>query len=533
MYKVIIVDDEMLAVEGVKCAINWEKLRVSSVFTAYNIRQAKEVFEKENIDVLLCDIEMPQGNGIEMLTWVRQNYPKTEVIFLTCHADFSYAKQALKLGSFDYILKPIPFEELEGVIAKAIDKIDVERKLIKYSKMGEKLYKSQPLLVESFWEEVLNQTISPKLEAIKEAAEDRNVAFKEGETYLPILISIQRWHKELNAHEEKVMEYALKTVAMERIIETPDNGQVIVLREGVFVGILNMSNYKEHKLMSLEDKCKIYIAMCNEYLYCDLCCYIGTPIKIQETESMVSELSTLDKNNVAYNNKVYFLKRNSVKLALINMPDMSLWAVMLGEGDKSKVIYEACKFIEGLVDKNEIDANGLYNFQQDFLQMVYTVLKQKGIQAHKLLNEKKDIEMHAQASRNVVNLTKWLTHIVEKSIDYIWRIKESESVVDKVKKYIRDNINQELHREEIANQVYLNADYLNRIFKKETGVSISEYIMQERFNIAQKLLLNTDMTISTIAAQVGYTNFSHFSKMFKKYNDMNPLDFRKKHFKRV
>lgn len=530
MYKVIIVDDEMLAVEGIKCAINWEMLRVSSVFTAYNIRQAKEVFEKENIDVLLCDIEMPQGSGIELLAWVRENYPKTEAIFLTCHADFSYAKQALKLGSFDYILKPTPYDELECVIAKAIDKINVARKLSEYSQMGEKLYKSQPLLVESFWEEVLNQSIPPKLEAIKEAAADRNVAWKEGETYLPILITLQRWYKEFNTHEEKTMEYALKTVAMERIIEGPLNGQVIELREGILVGILNMSNYKENNLMSLEDKCKMYIAMCNEYLHCDLCCYIGNSIEIQESARMVSELSTLNENNVAYNNKVYFLQRNNMKLAAITMPDMSLWTVMLGEGAKDKVIEEASRFIENLVGKQELNANILHHFQQDFLQMVYTVLKQKGIQAHKLLNEKKDIEIHAKASRNVANLTKWLAHIVEKSIDYISNIKESQSVVDKVKKYISENINMELHREEIANQVYLNSDYLNRIFKKETGMSISEYIMREKFNIAQKLLLNTSMAVSAIAAQVGYTNFSHFSKMFKKYTDMTPVDFRKKHF---
>lgn len=113
MYQILIVDDEVHAVKGIRSGMDWNRLGITAVFTAYTVRQAKELFEREHIDIMLCDIEMPQASGLELTKWVRERYPKTETIFLTCHADFKYAKQALQLGSLDYILKPVPFAELE------------------------------------------------------------------------------------------------------------------------------------------------------------------------------------------------------------------------------------------------------------------------------------------------------------------------------------------------------------------------------------------------------------------------------------
>jgi two-component system, response regulator YesN len=118
MYRMLIVDDEIHVVKGLMASLNLERLQISSVYSAFNIRQAKEVLLAHPVDIMLCDIEMPQGSGLELLEWARTQSPNTETIFLTSHADFAYAKQAIQLGCLDYLLKPVPDEELEKTVIR-------------------------------------------------------------------------------------------------------------------------------------------------------------------------------------------------------------------------------------------------------------------------------------------------------------------------------------------------------------------------------------------------------------------------------
>ncbi|UUZ96269.1 AraC family transcriptional regulator [Paenibacillus sp. P25] len=106
---------------------------------------------------------------------------------------------------------------------------------------------------------------------------------------------------------------------------------------------------------------------------------------------------------------------------------------------------------------------------------------------------------------------------------------ESRSAVDKVKQFITQHIGEDISREDIASHVNLNPDYLTRMFKKETGLTISEYVLQERVGMAKEMLAKTNLPVGSIAASVGYTNFSHFSKMFKKAAAIGPQDYRKLH----
>lgn len=118
----LIVDDEILAIQGLVEEIPWKELDFDRVFTANSYAQAVNIMNKQQIDVLLCDIEMPLKSGLELVSWAKKRRPETECIFLTCHADFSFAKQAIKTDCLDYILKPADTEEVVGALKKAIGK---------------------------------------------------------------------------------------------------------------------------------------------------------------------------------------------------------------------------------------------------------------------------------------------------------------------------------------------------------------------------------------------------------------------------
>ena len=114
--RILIVDDEIYAVEAIREMIDWQALGIDEVLTAYSMRQAQKLLTEKAVDILLCDIEMPQGSGLELVSWIREKEMKLVTVFLTSHANFNYANQAIRLEIFDYILKPADPEELFGVL---------------------------------------------------------------------------------------------------------------------------------------------------------------------------------------------------------------------------------------------------------------------------------------------------------------------------------------------------------------------------------------------------------------------------------
>ena len=120
----LIVDDEVIAVKGVIEGVCWGNLNFEEVFVANSMAQAIDLFLNNPIEIMLCDIEMPQGSGLDLLRWVRRERPDTECIFLTCHADFQFAKEALQLGTLDYLLKPMPYQQLEATLKSAKQRVE-------------------------------------------------------------------------------------------------------------------------------------------------------------------------------------------------------------------------------------------------------------------------------------------------------------------------------------------------------------------------------------------------------------------------
>lgn len=125
---VLLVDDNRLVINALKLRIDWEALGVSEVLTAQNITKAQQIFSEVKVDIMVCDIEMPQGSGLELLAWMRDEGYTSRTIFLTSYADFNYAQKAIELQSFDYFLKPIAFDKLTAILQKAIAKEREEQK---------------------------------------------------------------------------------------------------------------------------------------------------------------------------------------------------------------------------------------------------------------------------------------------------------------------------------------------------------------------------------------------------------------------
>ena len=120
---VLLVDDQIRILSGLISGLDWDALEVSSIRTATNAAQAKIILQEEHVDILLCDIEMPGENGLSLLRWARNRNMDFVCVFLTSHADFLYAKEAIQLNCFDYILQPARYDEIQATVARAIARV--------------------------------------------------------------------------------------------------------------------------------------------------------------------------------------------------------------------------------------------------------------------------------------------------------------------------------------------------------------------------------------------------------------------------
>ena len=116
MYKVVIVDDEPIIVEGLSRLLPWEKYGCEVVGTAYNGNEGLEMIRKEKPDVLFSDIAMPGMDGLTMIAALRSEFPEMQISILTGYRDFDFCQRALRLGVARFLLKPSNMEELEEAL---------------------------------------------------------------------------------------------------------------------------------------------------------------------------------------------------------------------------------------------------------------------------------------------------------------------------------------------------------------------------------------------------------------------------------
>lgn len=529
---IIIVDDSIQTVKAINASIEWEKLGIMKVYIAYNISRAKEIIENNDIQIILCDIEMPQGNGLELIAWVKANFPQIENILLTCHEEFEYAKKAIELGCFDYLVKPIPFKELENKISQLIAKIEASSKLKKHSEY----WNNNEKQIESlFWYELITGKIKGNCDEIEAYAKKKNVSYNKELKYLLVLLTKKRVISRLEEWNENALLFALENIAKEIILNDIPFSNIAVGEEEIII-IIPIIDDEKSNLGNIKKSCINYLIECNKYLGCSMTSYIGRYVSGQDLADEFSELQRLDKNNVSFISKVIDLNNNKLNQTNekeILLPNINAWSLMLYNGESENAVKEVKKYIDELVKAERINRRMLNNLHQDILQLLYSFLEQKAIQAHQLFDDEKSEILYVKATKSIDNMINWVNHVFNKSASYVEEVAKSQTVIERVKIYIKENYNKDITRDDIANHVFLNPDYLSRTFKKATGSSLTEYLTEQRIEKSMLLLSRTNIQISKIADEVGYNNMNYFSKIFKKITGTTPVEYRKKSQNRI
>ncbi|MEH7305659.1 response regulator transcription factor [Neobacillus drentensis] len=131
MIKVIVVDDEYIVRKGLMATVNWQKYNMEVVADASNGQKGWEVFLEYSPEVVITDIVMPELNGIDLARKIKQAAPDTKILLLSCHRDFEYAQEGIKVGASGYILKTAfqddEFEEYLNQFSNELQKLESKK----------------------------------------------------------------------------------------------------------------------------------------------------------------------------------------------------------------------------------------------------------------------------------------------------------------------------------------------------------------------------------------------------------------------
>lgn len=415
---ILIVDDQKAIVESLEKGIHWEQAGITEVYTACSAKEAKLILVNFEIDILLTDIEMPEEDGLSLFRWSRERFPNLLGIFLTSHADFSYAKEAIQLGGFDYVLQPARYEEVEEVLSRAIKVKEKEHHIQKLEKTTILMDEQRDSVLELMDARIGQGKKDELPELCNRLRELFNLNFKKC-MFLPLKVEILKFVHFTNQWDEKLLKLVFRNV-IEELFE--------------------------------EKKAKVCVSSRDLKQYLLFVVAESGSVTEEEWKQGMEQFFEFIMNHMDFSIAVYPFE------------------VQTGEFHAAKVE----EFISRKENNAHREAAIFWERSENSEEMV--------------INEE--------------------------------RIKNAVA-------YIKDNISKSISRSEVAEHLHLNEEYFTRLFKQYTGYTFKDYEMMERIKQAQKLLKNTRFSISIIASKVGYDNFSHFSKTFKKMTGSTPQEYRK------
>lgn len=521
---VLIVDDQINIISGLISGLDWPALDVTSIHTASSAIQAKKILEKEHIDILLCDIEMPGENGLSLLRWARNRGMDFVCVFLTAHADFLYAKEAIQLGCFDYILQPARYDEIQATIEKAKNRaqaIDADKELKQYGSYAKKNPTS--LFQNLFIDWIAGNPLS--ISRLRSILKQLNRDLKPGCDCAVIVGHLLQWHTEPWSTEEWVN--ALNTLMLERY---GDAGCEIIFFsiDRMTVGWFLYAPYgsfsdSQEPLKSL-NQVSLKIA---QDCPCDFAFYITPTVPLETVSKQSEKLLQMKRNNILRKSGIFQINDLDPRPQLSENIDAAYtarWGDLLYEGNSRILLEEIFQYLNGLCAKGNLDYQFLHTFWRQFQQVVLNVLWQKRLDGENML-PLLSLGENAQSLQEMKDAISAIAAQFEQ--DHLPK-DEKDELIKQIEKYVDEHLDQPLTVSDVAESMYMNADYLSRLFKSKKGISLKEYIVTEKMHAAQIFLQTTNLPISIIASKLGYDNFSYFSQVYRKVMGVSPTSEKKK-----
>ena len=524
---ILIVDDDKIIVDAIESTINWSDLGIEEIYRAYNVDMAERVLESHLVHIVVSDIEMPGNTGLELLKWYREKGYDGEFLLLTCHENFSYAADALRMQATEYLLKPCDREQLEAALKKCVLRIRERYKSKKYEEYGVWAADNHIELQRSILVKLLTQPFD-------ESYFDRNEKLIDGESGLnreqDIVLFISRITDAEEAAEQygrSLLRFILINICSELLFDTPDSMFTVCFEnQNELFAAAVCQNMREKELTERAEKFAEY---CRDRLHLTITSCNSERSRIPDMYEKFNRISKRMLSDIMVYGKFVSEKQfaeyeNMDEVSFLEIDELKRY---LDQRDKAGFLNSIKKSMMKLKRQTGADAKMLMSLKREVQQVCYTHLTERGIQAYKFMNGDKFYRLEKNAERSIVDIIRYVTYLLDSMFDYEEEIQKSHTLIERINAFIREHYMENISRNEVAEEFCLTPEYLSKMYKKKTGMRIQDYINENRISQARRLLENPDMSVSDVAVAVGMDNFSYFSTLYRKYTGMTPVEYRK------
>jgi two-component system response regulator YesN len=524
----ILVDDDYPVVRYLSQTVLWHELNIKLIGCYSNGLEAWEAACQSPPDIILTDIGMPKMSGLEMLEKFCEINPKGRAVVLSCHNEFKYAQQALKLNVKDYILKEsLDVEELQAILKNIVTDLQAENKkttdMLLYK---QKEAMNQSALKEKFLKDTLFQSYWKKETWIEHAR--TNGVLLQAKSYIPLVLIIDRMSTV--ASNRKLNDYTIAFSVENVLQDLLDTSRWLTFR------------YSNKQLVILygsdepaKDQQLIYYAMreaiaaIEKYLKISVSCIQGR--ETRGPKEMQDVLLPMLKEP----EHCFYLRESTVhsfEIASFSKEDMyTEYAQLFASINQSIALNEPAALRSTIVEwANGVRVKKFHpsDVKELVLQLLMDLqMKTKvTLQYHPFLSGEKLYDA-VNAIETLDHLEEWMIqHLNELSRRLsIYAISSKRTEVIKAQQFVVTHVTEKLTLEDMAHHLNLNSSYFSRLFKKETNQNFIEYVNMVKLQKAKELLQQSSRSVEEISDYLGYANKSYFIKLFKREMGMRPSEY--------
>lgn len=544
MLKVLVVDDEKPARDKLTYLIEWEETPFKIIDFAKNGKEALEKYIIYEPDLIITDISMPIMDGLELIKKIKEISVNQRFIILSCHENFNYAKEAMKLGVADYLIKDlVTSDELYSVLEKV--RIELENR---EDKRGHTLTNEKNIFPSidfslQYKAIALRSIVFNNLsrEQYLDLSGQFQLKLKEDRFSLMLIRLDNYKHMESSyTHQDFTMTVSKILMNIESSINNYYSGECFYDGNGQIIVLFNLpylkSNFKYiSEVYQIANEVKYNIQQMGygditSAIYhesCQLSNVYGAYCKLLE---IIKYSFFVGSGSILFSNmSIPKIKPNVPELLEENIRFILVYTEKL---DKHKVT-ETIKTIYKEDLMGFMQYNYINHVNTQLLNIILEGMKAKHISYEELFGCQ-HIPFDVIAGFNEVGeVSKWFCGIFEKLIDksimepkpcYSKRIGMAVSYIDK--NYLKD-----ISLTTIADHIGVHKVYLSRIFKEETGENVTDYIIQYRIKKAIQMMRLTDLKLYEVAEQAGFKDARQFSIYFKKVIGLTPIEYRDKEYR--
>jgi len=506
---VLVVDDEIPIREELSL-FNWEESGAKLVGEAENGVEALEFCREYTPHVVITDITMPVMNGLELLERLKQDYPQIQVVLLTCHSEFGYARKALQLGALDYLIKGVfEDEELAKILRKAEESIERNRTYLKSSRE------------ESRWKQskIISRLVNGEYSKLHEI-NDELLASELIQAFPTRLVHLQmKTNKNDILFVDREVQFALDEMEQEggfSFTWSPiRNGEYLLLDlskkenvDQVFQQLEKLINFINTQLVKnlsfVSDQVSIFAVISDS---------IGGVKDLLTGYNAISkccEYSFYEEERKIFIGKApLFSSLNEEKL------DELIGAIQRVEKNNEQVSFFFNKEFYEWALKHKFSPTEL---KELVLKWIIEWQRKWGLS---------DILELSECVFNASSLTEMISLIVYSIETCLNKKNQIRPEIRHALRFMNEHFSEPITLSVVAAKVGYSIHYLSRIFREEMGESFNEYLTRIRMEYAIKLLQSSNLKVYEVAEKVGIPNYRYFSVVFRKWTGITPTDYKR------